>query len=133
MRFANRNLTGMLRSMRRSLLISILLAAVVSIAPTAQAAVVVKAVQSDASPTGYAFRPKTLEVAVGTKVTWKAVAGSHDVTATSKNWKKKSALQIGVPTSFTFKDTGTFRYRCTVHSSMVDGRCQGQCGKVIVS
>ena len=100
---------------------------------SSQAAVVVKAVASDASPTGYAFRPRSIQVAAGTKVTWKAVAGSHDVTATSKNWSKRSTLQIGVPTSFTFRKPGIYRYRCTIHSSMSDGTCVGQCGKVVVS
>lgn len=118
--------------MRRSFLAAIVAASLLLTAPASQAAVVVKAVQSDASPTGYAFRPKTLEVLRGTKVTWKAVAGFHDVTATSKNWNKSSTLQIGVPTSHTFRNIGTYRYRCTIHSSIVDGRCRGQCGKVIV-
>jgi plastocyanin len=105
---------------------------VLLLAAAPQAAVVVKAVASDASPTGYAFRPKTLEVAPGTKVTWKAVSGSHDVTSTSKNWSKSSPLQIGLTTIYTFTKAGTYRYRCTIHSSIVDGRCRGQCGKVVV-
>lgn len=115
---------------RRSLVLavcSVLLLAMFAV--TTQAAVVVKAVNTDA---GYRFRPKVLEVGVGTKVTWKAVAGSHTVTATSKNWSKDSLLSIGSPTSFTFSTSGTFRYRCTIHSSIDGGRCTGHCGKVIV-
>ena len=112
------------------LLLAALLA--LALAPPLQAAVVVKAVASDANPYGYAFRPKTLPVGVGTKVTWKAVAGFHNVTATSKNWAKSSSFSIGSPTSYTFKKAGTFRYRCTIHSSLASGTCAGQCGKVLV-
>jgi plastocyanin len=119
----------------RVFLAALALAALLALtaAPSLQAAVVVKAVASDADPYGYAFRPKRLEVGVGTRVTWKAVAGFHDVTSTSKNWSKSSSLSIGDPTSFTFRKTGTFRYRCTIHSSLVDGACTGQCGKVVVT
>jgi plastocyanin len=102
-------------------------------APSLQAAVVVKAVASDANPYDYAFRPKRLEVGAGTKVTWKAIAGYHNVTSTSKNWSKSSPLAIGDPTSHTFRKTGTFRYRCTIHSSLGEGTCTGQCGKVVVT
>lgn len=107
-------------------------AIVVLLVPNAQAAVVVKAVASATSPTDYAFAPKTVEVPVGTKVTWRAVVGIHDVTSWSKNWSKASPLLVGSPTSYTFKKIGAFRYRCTIHSSIVDGRCRGQCGRVIV-
>lgn len=103
-----------------------------AVAPSLQAAAVVKAIASDANPYGYAFRPKTLSVGVGTKVTWKAMAGFHNVTATSQNWSKSSSFSIGSPTSYTFKKAGTFRYRCTVHSSLASGTCSGQCGKVVV-
>lgn len=105
---------------------------VVTLTATSQAAVVVRAVESDASPTGFAFRPKRLEVATGTRVTWKAVVGYHDVRSTSKNWSKASALYPGQPTGYTFTAPGTYRYRCTYHSSIVNGRCVGQCGRVVV-
>lgn len=102
---------------------------VVMLAGSLQAAVVVRSVLT---ADGYRFRPKTVEVAVGTRVTWRTDAGSHTVTATSKNWSKDSPLSIGAPTSFTFTRAGTYRYRCTIHSNIVGGRCQGQCGRVVV-
>jgi plastocyanin len=119
--------------MSRRLLVAVAsLCLVRALTGTSRAAVVVRAVESDASPTGFAFRPKRLEVATGTRVTWKAVVGYHDVRSTSKNWSKSSDLYPGQTTGYRFTSPGTFRYRCTYHSSIVDGRCVGQCGKVVV-
>ena len=71
----------------------------------------------------------------GTKVTWKAVNGSHTVTSISKNWSKNSTLGSGATTSFTFKTAGTYRFRCTFHSDYnpTTKKCTGMCGKVVVS
>jgi plastocyanin len=128
---ADRNPMAYPSAMRRRTFISGVTACllVLALAGSLNAAVVVRAVFTES---GYRFRPKVLEVAPGTRVTWRAVAGSHTVTATSKNWSKDDPLQIGLPTSFTFRSAGTFRYRCKIHSTIVEGRCEGHCGKVVV-
>jgi len=95
----------------------------------ASSAVLVRGVSTDA---GFRWRPKVVDVATGTKVNWKAVTGTHTVTATSKNWSKNTTISAGQTTSFTFSKTGTFRYRCTIHSSLSSGKCTGMCGKVVV-
>ena len=96
-------------------------------ATAAQASVLVKAGGSENT-----FRPKLLNVNKGTKVVWKDVGGTHTVTAYSKNWSKSVTLSTGQTTSFTFKATGRYKYRCVFHSTLVNGVCSGMCGKVVV-
>ena len=95
----------------------------------AGAAVVIKGVHTT---TGYRWRPRAVSVAVGTKVVWKAVTGSHTVTAYKGNWKKNTTIAQGTSTSFVFKTAGVYKFRCTFHSTLVNGVCSGMCGKVVV-
>ena len=82
---------------------------------------------------GYRWRPARLSVPVGSKVVWKFVEGNHNVRATSSNWSKATdTLPEGSKTGFTFNRSGTYRYRCTLHSLVVDGVCNGMCGRGIV-
>jgi plastocyanin len=122
------------RTARAAFATALTWAVFVSGAQLTQAAVVVKGVASSTSPTGFAFKPARLEVNPGTKVTWKAQTGRHTVSAISRNWRKDSEFRPGSPTSFTFKDAGTYRYRCIFHSiyNATTNKCTGMCGKVIV-
>jgi plastocyanin len=55
------------------------------------------------------------------------------VRATSANWSKSTGtLEPGSTTPFTFTQAGVYRYRCTLHSTIVDGKCSGMCGRVTV-
>lgn len=100
-------------------------ALVLAFSPSAQAAEVVRA-------TNFRFRPKSLDVARGTKVVWRGVEGSHTVTAYKGRWDKNTVIDAGERTSFTFDRTGRYKYRCRFHSTLVDGNCSGMCGKVVV-
>jgi plastocyanin len=107
--------------MVKARVLAVLAAAALVVTPAlpAQAAVVVKATQN------LTFKPKTLNVHKGTKVTWKNVCScTHTVTATSNNWSKNTRLSSGSTTSFTFKRSGTYKYHCTIHT--------GMSGKVVV-
>lgn len=106
--------------------LTIAVSMVVAFGGAAQAATVVKA-------SGTSFRPKTLSVAAGTKVVWKAVSGSHTVTAYKGAWNKNSNIPSGTKTSFTFSNPGTYRYLCTIHGHLSGGVCSGMCGKVTVT
>jgi plastocyanin len=77
------------------------------------------------------FSPVAPHVAIGRVVRWTA-SGTHTVTATSMNWSKNTRLSSGQTTRFRFRQAGTYRYRCTIHSTMVGGQCQGMCARVIV-
>ena len=105
------------------------LVTVIAMAPAANSAVVIKAVSTSS---GFRWKPKITNVANGTKVVWKAVVGTHTVTAYSKNWSKNVTISAGQTTSFTFKSAGTYKFRCTIHSTLVNGVCSGMCGKVVV-
>jgi plastocyanin len=81
----------------------------------------------------YRWKPKTLSVASGSRVVWKIVEGRHNVTSISNNWNKSSGnIGPGGSTAFTFNGGGTYRYRCTLHSTFSNGNCNGMCGKVVV-
>ena len=106
--------------------LTIAVSMVVAFGGAAQAATVVKA-------SGTSFRPRSLSVAAGTKVVWKAVSGSHTVTAYKGRWTKNSGLPNGGKTSFTFSNPGTYKYFCRFHGSVSGGVCSGMCGKVTVT
>ncbi len=108
---------------------AIALVTMFAMAPSANSAVVVKGVSGG----GFHWMPKTVNISHGTKVTWKAVAGSHTVTAYRGAWNKNTTINQGQSTSFTFHNAGTYRFRCVFHSSLVNGVCSGMCGKVVVS
>ena len=113
--------------------VSLLLGALV--VQPATSAVVVRAVSCSSCASGYKWKPASTSVVHGTKVTWKAVTGSHTVTSISKNWSKNATISSGGTTAFTFKTAGTYRFRCTFHSSYnaATKKCTGMCGKVVVS
>jgi plastocyanin len=113
--------------------VSLLLGALV--VQPASSAVVIKAVSCSSCAFNYKWKPSITSVVHGTKVTWKAVTGSHTVTSISKNWSKNVTLSSGGTTSFTFKTAGTYRFRCTFHSdyNATTKKCTGMCGKVVVS
>jgi len=86
--------------------------------PTLASATTVKIVD-------FAFRPKTISIAKGTRVRWVNKGSlSHTTTAKGGQWDSGN-LASGDAFSRTFKKAGTFRYYCTIHPSMV--------GKVVVS
>jgi plastocyanin len=62
------------------------------------------------------FSPKTVTVGRGGKVTWKwAGRASHNVTFRSTHSKTQTKGSFSV----TFKNKGSFSYRCTIHPGMV--------------
>ena len=113
--------------------VSLLLGALA--AQPAASAVVIKAVACSSCSTGFKWNPASTSIVHGTKVTWKAVTGTHTVTAITKNWSKNATISAGGSTSFTFKTAGTYRFRCTFHSTYnaATKKCTGMCGKVVVS
>lgn len=72
----------------------------------------------------FAFRPRTITVPRGTRVTWvNRGSASHTSTSNSRLWDS-GMLSQGESFSRVFRKTGTFRYKCKFHPAMV--------GKVIV-
>lgn len=79
------------------------------------------------------FDPARVRIAVGDRVVWRSVSGTHTVTAYSSNWSKDAVIALGERTRFTFRTAGRYRYRCTFHSTLTGGVCEGMCGVVRVA
>ena len=79
------------------------------------------------------WHPHRVDITTGTRVVWRAVDTTHTVTSYSRNWSKNTTIDAGQRTSFTFNNTGTFKFRCTIHSTLSNGVCSGMCGKVVVT
>lgn len=67
---------------------------------------------------GMAFSPSSITVTAGTTITWtNKDAVTHNVTSNPALFSSGGMVN-GVTYSFTFTDTGTFSYSCTIHPSM---------------
>lgn len=67
---------------------------------------------------GSAFHPDQIAAKVGQKVTWtNDDSTNHTVTADDSAFDS-SALAQGKSFSFTFDKAGTFKYHCSIHTSM---------------
>jgi plastocyanin len=76
-----------------------------------------------------------VHVTPGTRVVWRNLAdnnNAHDLTAYGRNWDKRVMLQPGEGTAKRFRENGTFKYRCRLHSRMQGGQCEGMCGVIHV-
>ena len=78
------------------------------------------------------WSPTTVTISSGDTVKWKAVSGTHTVTAYGGNWSFNHSLPTGQVAHRVFSHAGTFRFRCTFHSTLTNGHCSGMCGKVVV-
>ncbi len=68
---------------------------------------------------GMAFKPSSLTVKAGTKITWTNSDGyAHTVTADNGSTFSSGNLAAGSTFSFTPAAAGTFNYHCNIHSGM---------------
>lgn len=102
------------------------IAIMLSAVPSMAAGKTVRATENDT------FSPASTSVAKGTKVTWRNPSGDdHNVTAYG-NWSYAASLDEGQSAARKFTKAGTYKYRCTLHSSLTNGKCEGMCGKIVV-
>lgn len=73
----------------------------------------------------FAFRPRVITIARGTRVRWVNVGDTAHTTTSTRGIWDSGLLAPGESFSRVFRRSGTFRYVCTVHSSMT--------GKVVVT
>jgi plastocyanin len=78
------------------------------------------------------WSPTTVVISTGDTIKWKAVVGTHSVTAYGGNWRFNHDMLAGQSVHRIFRQTGTFRFRCAFHSTLTNGQCSGMCGKVVV-
>ena len=96
-------------------------AAPATTAPTAGAAG-----GGDVTVQGFAFKPASVEVKVGAKVTWTNQDGAPHTTtsgtpsAKDGKWEGQLAASGG-SFSFTFPQVGTFAYFCAIHGASMTG------------
>ncbi len=67
---------------------------------------------------GFAFSPATLNVAVGTKVTWTNKDGTTHTVSSDTNAFNSGNLADGASYSYTFNTAGTYAYHCAIHTYM---------------
>ena len=68
---------------------------------------------------GFAYDSATITVSKGTTVTWtQHDSAAHTVTSVSGDVLDSQNLAKGETFSYTFDETGTFEYYCTIHPSM---------------
>ena len=126
----------MARRTGKSGLVALLAAGAITLGamPAMSAPAVIKA-----SGIGSSWNPGTLRIPKGKRVVWKnpitSVSGNtHNVRSIGQNWNfPKTTLQPGESTRKRFKRSGTFRYRCTLHSRRVAGKWTGMIGKIKVT
>ncbi|MGH2739685.1 MAG: cupredoxin domain-containing protein [Actinomycetota bacterium] len=79
------------------------------------------------------WKPFHTYIGKGDTVIWKNTDSvKHDMTSYGGGWNHADKLSPGEKTSFRFTKVDTFKYRCKIHSGIVDGKCQGMCGLVHV-
>jgi plastocyanin len=101
------------------------IATIVLIVSLAVAALAATAGGSRVKASNFDFKPGTITIQKGQKVTWKRVKGRHTVTL--KNGSFDKVLSKGHPSrSLRLTKRGTFRYYCRFHRSL------GMKGKVVV-
>jgi plastocyanin len=99
-----------------------------TIAPAIGASKTVRATEDDR------WDPKTQEIFKNDKIIWRnPTDDEHNVKSWGGNWDYRSGeLETGEFAEKRFRNRGTFRYRCTYHSFVDDGVCNGMCGKIRV-
>jgi plastocyanin len=79
------------------------------------------------------WNPRRVDIGRGDRVRWSNPTGStHNVRAWGGGWTFFEVLSPGEGARKTFRKRGKFKFRCTLHSTVSGGRCQGMCGLVTV-
>lgn len=93
-------------------------------------------VRAKGSPGSFRWAPDFRHITKGDKIVWKnGTSYTHTVTAYKGDWSKNTTVPAGERTSFKFRKTGQFLFRCTQqgHSSLSGGECNGMCGEIHVT
>ena len=126
----SRSLTRTLLAWATSVLLVVALSAVADASPGRGTITTIRAVGSAYSSPHWS--PKRVSIQEGSRVRWLAVSYNHVLAAYGGNWTFHHALPQGASVRKRFQDAGTFLFRCTIHSTLVNGDCQGMCGKIVV-
>jgi plastocyanin len=78
------------------------------------------------------WSPATTRISAGDHIKWVAGIGAHVIVAYGHRWHYFHRLPRGSSVTHPFPTAGTYRFRCQIHSHIVDGDCWGMCGKIVV-
>ena len=70
----------------------------------------------------FAFNPKTITIAKGTKVKWTNGGSVNHTTTSNKGLWDSGALAPSGSFTHAFKKAGTFKYHCTIHPTLMHGK-----------
>lgn len=66
----------------------------------------------------FSFNPQSITVSPGTVVTWTNQDSTNHTVTSNDNKFNSDQLKSGDSFNFTFNDTGTFSYHCSIHTNM---------------
>jgi plastocyanin len=114
--------------MRRAVVVGLLSAVLVvaELVPAAASSPLIKGLENR-------WSPASVTVSRGGTVRWKGAKLLHNVYSYGSNWSLAVQLPEGTVVKHRFARRGTFRFRCTLHSTLVSGVCSGMCGTVRVT
>ncbi|MGZ4110436.1 MAG: cupredoxin domain-containing protein [Actinomycetota bacterium] len=112
------------------LLLVLALAGTADASPSGRTTTIIRAVGAAYSSPHWS--PNRVKVSPGSKIEWLAVTYDHHIVAYGGHWHFDHALPNGSSVTHRFAKKGTYLFRCTIHSTIVNGVCQGMCGKVVV-
>ena len=99
----------------------------VNIGPALGARYRVRATEEDT------WSPTVREIVKGDRIVWRNPTDDfHNVKSQGSNWSYFENLPEGETAAKRFRRTGTFKYRCSLHSSIENGVCHGMCGRIKV-
>jgi plastocyanin len=70
----------------------------------------------------FAFKPKTITIAKGTKVRWTNRGSANHTTTSNKGLWDSGVLAPGASFGRVFRKVGTFKYHCTIHPTLMHGK-----------
>ena len=70
----------------------------------------------------FAFKPKAITIAKGTKVRWTNGGTVSHTTTSNKGVWDSGVLAPGAAFGRVFKKAGTFKYHCTIHPTLMHGK-----------
>jgi plastocyanin len=70
----------------------------------------------------FAFKPRTITIAKGTKVRWANGGSVNHTTTSNKGLWDSGVLAPGAAFGRVFRKVGTFKYHCTIHPTLMHGK-----------
>jgi plastocyanin len=70
----------------------------------------------------FAFKPRAITIAKGTRVRWTNAGSVNHTTTSNKGVWDSGVLAPGATFGRVFRRAGTFKYHCTIHPTLMHGK-----------